>query len=407
MQIDINPTKTEDNEIYQILLLGSGCVGKSTIFKASQLLYNSASEEKVVHDLDGLPVIRQNCMYGLLTLLKKSQELYDMNPIKYRDCLIDLGINAQLIPDIQLLVTYGSETFTVLEDIDYNEVKELGLAMNRLWRLKQVQSVFRWRYHGLYSFIQNFDYFMNKIEYIMLEDYEINDEDRLKLRVRTTGHVSRNFVADNYQFALHDTGGERNERKKWIHHFGNKDAVIYVCALDQYCQALFEDEKKNALIENLELWQEIGRSKWFTKTPIFVILNKTDLFKESLKHQPLNFCFGEEYKGKNYKDLHKPLNPIFNDYLIQRIVLELLDPNLKNVNIATDIYGLIRLFWNYKVDDYWVYKVYEDGVAFIKNKFLQIRSNIRIYELCAVNTEEVDEMMRDIQQHIFECKNVF
>jgi hypothetical protein len=46
-----------------------------------------------------------------------------------------------------------------------------------------------------------------------------------------------------------DVGGQRNERRKWIHCFDSVTALIFVAAISEYDQVLYEDEKKNRLIE--------------------------------------------------------------------------------------------------------------------------------------------------------------
>ena len=46
-------------------------------------------------------------------------------------------------------------------------------------------------------------------------------------------------------FEMYDVGGQRNERKKWIHCFDNVTAVIFVAALSEYDQNLFEDATTN------------------------------------------------------------------------------------------------------------------------------------------------------------------
>ena len=46
-------------------------------------------------------------------------------------------------------------------------------------------------------------------------------------------------------------GGQRNERKKWIHCFEGVDAVIFVAAISEYDQKLFEDSTKNRMVRVL------------------------------------------------------------------------------------------------------------------------------------------------------------
>lgn len=42
-------------------------------------------------------------------------------------------------------------------------------------------------------------------------------------------------------FRMFDVGGQRSERRKWIHCFGDVKAVLFVAALSCYDMYLFED----------------------------------------------------------------------------------------------------------------------------------------------------------------------
>jgi len=42
------------------------------------------------------------------------------------------------------------------------------------------------------------------------------------------------FVIDGNKFKIFDVGGQRNERKKWIHCFENVTAVLFVGVLSEY-----------------------------------------------------------------------------------------------------------------------------------------------------------------------------
>ena len=58
--------------------------------------------------------------------------------------------------------------------------------------------------------------------------------------------IGRNrYEIDGSTFEMYDVGGQRNERKKWIHCFDNVTAVIFVAALSEYDQCLFEDASTN------------------------------------------------------------------------------------------------------------------------------------------------------------------
>jgi hypothetical protein len=41
---------------------------------------------------------------------------------------------------------------------------------------------------------------------------------------------------------MFDVGGQRSERKKWIHCFENVTAIVFMVAISEYDQVLIEDE---------------------------------------------------------------------------------------------------------------------------------------------------------------------
>ena len=60
--------------------------------------------------------------------------------------------------------------------------------------------------------------------------------------------MTEKYVIDNTPFEMYDVGGQRNERKKWIHCFEGVDAVIFVAAISEYDQKLFEDSTTNRMV---------------------------------------------------------------------------------------------------------------------------------------------------------------
>jgi guanine nucleotide-binding protein subunit alpha len=72
-------------------------------------------------------------------------------------------------------------------------------------------------------------------------EYHITDEDILHARQRTTGFVENEFQQGRYTWNLIDVGGQRAERRKWVHFYEGVTAVIYVAALDTWDVVLPED----------------------------------------------------------------------------------------------------------------------------------------------------------------------
>lgn len=129
-------------------------------------------------------------------------------------------------------------------------------------------------------------------------DYHPTEQDILRTRVKTTGIVEVNFTFKDLDFRLFDVGGQRSERQKWTHCFEDVTAIVFCVAMSEYDQILEEDGITNRLHESLDLFGQICKNRWFSKTSIILFLNKKDLFEEKIKRTPLTVCF-EEYTGES------------------------------------------------------------------------------------------------------------
>jgi len=98
--------------------------------------------------------------------------------------------------------------------------------------------------------------------------YLPTDQDILRSRVKTTGITETTFRVGELTYRLFDVGGQRSERKKWIHCFENVTALVFLVALSEYDQMLYEDESVNRMQEALTLFDSICNSRWFVKTSI-------------------------------------------------------------------------------------------------------------------------------------------
>jgi hypothetical protein len=96
------------------------------------------------------------------------------------------------------------------------------------------------------------------------------------------------------------TRTQRNERRKWIHCFEKVTALLFVTAISEYDEMLYEDHSVNRMAESIHLFGEICSWKWFTDTPIILFLNKSDLFREKIKTIDLTGVFPEYTGGCDY-----------------------------------------------------------------------------------------------------------
>ena len=86
-----------------------------------------------------------------------------------------------------------------------------------------------------------FSYY-NNIDRLFSRDYVPNDQDVLRSRLRTTGITETLFELGQLNYHMFDVGGQRSERKKWIHCFEGVHCLMFVAALSGYDQCLVEDK---------------------------------------------------------------------------------------------------------------------------------------------------------------------
>ncbi|KHN83917.1 Guanine nucleotide-binding proteinalpha-15 subunit [Toxocara canis] len=139
--------------------------------------------------------------------------------------------------------------------------------------------------------------FMEQLERIYAPNYRPSVQDILHTRVPTTGVVQVQFTIKGCIFRVYDVGGQRSERRKWIHLFDDVNAIIFISAINEYDQMLAEDRRTNRLTESMDLFAEICNSKWFIKASMILFLNKKDLFIEKIASVPIKVLF-KDYNGK-------------------------------------------------------------------------------------------------------------
>jgi GTPase SAR1 family protein len=164
--------------------------------------------------------------------------------------------------------------------------KTIGDLISILWKDPAIQK--SWERRNELQIMESHKIFFEDIDRIKSPTYVPTTNDVLYARVRSTGVITERHQIGSIIFELYDVGGQRNERKKWIHCFDNVDAVIYVSAVSEYDQTCFEDNDTNRVLESLSQFQWISKHELFKTTPIILLLNKRDLFEAKLKTTPIS-----------------------------------------------------------------------------------------------------------------------
>lgn len=136
-------------------------------------------------------------------------------------------------------------------------------SLKALWRDPAVQQAVRRSRE--FQLNDSAVYYFNSIDRMAQGGYMPTDQDILRSRVKTTGITETTFqVRSLYSsvvkmdweltlatlvpqvgeltYKLFDVGGQRSERKKWIHCFENVTALVFLVSLSEYDQMLYEDE---------------------------------------------------------------------------------------------------------------------------------------------------------------------
>jgi len=192
-----------------------------------------------------------------------------------------------------------AEMFTTNEILFEQKVTpEIAKAVKALWADPGVQELYTRA--SEFQLIDSAEYFIENIDRIVADNYLPNTQDLLRARARTTGITEICFDLGGVHWRMVDVGGQRNERKKWIHCFQDVTALIFCVALSEYDLKLYEDERVNRMHESVTLFEEICNCQWFNETSVIMFLNKSDLFEEKIKHTDLKVCFDDYEGGCNF-----------------------------------------------------------------------------------------------------------
>ena len=274
---------------YKMLLLGSGESGKSTILKQIKIIHQNGFSKRELYDYK--PFVFKNiceCAEAIIKALRKFNLDDDLQTMTNDDL--------DKILEYEVPMDEDSKTMTFA----------LGDKMKILIKEPMVVKLLE-EHRGEFYLMDSFKYFFDNIDRITADGYVPNVTDVIRTRKQTSGIYDTRFQLEDIRIHLFDVGGQRSERKKWIHCFDNVTAVMFCVALSEYDQVLLESPTQNRLVESLNLFESVVNSMWFRRTSIILCLNKIDVFIDKLGRSPLENYF-PDYVGGN--DVNKAVKYI-------------------------------------------------------------------------------------------------
>ncbi|CAO3644980.1 unnamed protein product [Cunninghamella blakesleeana] len=262
----------------KILLLGSGESGKSTIVKQMKVIHqNGYTQEEL---FTWRTTVFKNVIESAQTLISalSKYNYHFENPQNEK--------NAQLILDYNMADASNPLGSEIVEAIS------IFWADNIIPKLLDQEG-------SEFYLMDSAPYFFNEIKRLGQPNYIPSVQDVLHARSKTTGITETRFTMGQLSVHMFDVGGQRSERKKWIHCFEAVTSIIFCVALSEYDQVLLEESRQNRMMESLVLFESVINSRWFLRTSIILFLNKIDVFKSKLSKIPLERYFPDYGGGQD------------------------------------------------------------------------------------------------------------
>ena len=256
---------------------GAGESGKSTIIKQMRIIHTSGFQD------DERVQVKAVIFSNIIIAFRVLHEIMQDEKIAFEE---------------ERNQAYADHLESINADVDAHEAfrdKKVKEAMVGLWKDIGVQKAVAKGHE--FALHDNLSFFFERIDRMFESDWLPDDQDMLHARLRTTGITETVFELRQLTFRMMDVGGQRSERKKWIHCFEGVQCLLFMAALSGYDQCLVEDVNANQMHEALMLFESLVNGAWFKDKPIILFLNKIDLFREKLPISPLTAWF-PDYNGE-------------------------------------------------------------------------------------------------------------
>ncbi|KAJ7211163.1 guanine nucleotide binding protein, alpha subunit [Mycena pura] len=116
-------------------------------------------------------------------------------------------------------------------------------------------------------------FFLNDVDRIARQDYQITDDDIIRARLRTVGVQEYRVTFENghsagSEWQMYDVGGTRSSRIVWYSYFDDCDAIIFLAPVSCFDEKLAEDRRVNRLEDRYMLWKSVCSCKLLAGTQL-------------------------------------------------------------------------------------------------------------------------------------------
>uniref|UniRef100_A0A1A8U5Z4 Guanine nucleotide binding protein (G protein), alpha 15 (Gq class) n=1 Tax=Nothobranchius furzeri TaxID=105023 RepID=A0A1A8U5Z4_NOTFU len=223
--------KKEEKKEIKILLLGTGESGKTTFIRQMRIIHGRGYSEEDRKTF-------ASCIFqNIFTAIKAMTGAMSTLRIPYANS--ENEKYAKLLQDVNTVQ---------ISFLERGHVK----AIRCLWADSGIRTCYSRRCE--YQLLDSTEYYMNNLDRISAQDYIPTEQDVLRVRFPTTGIHDYAFTVKNITLRIVDVGGQKSERRKWIHCFENVTSLIFLASLSEYDQVpdlsryfpKFTDKRQNA-----------------------------------------------------------------------------------------------------------------------------------------------------------------
>ncbi|KAL3117596.1 hypothetical protein niasHT_000331 [Heterodera trifolii] len=265
--------------IVKVLLLGASNSGKSTVAKQMRILHTEGfTEAEKIHYKY---MVHSNYIDFFSQIAKGIAKFGIKVAPKERD----------------LVATFEQAYYGQFMNLD--QADDLIALIRTFLEFACVKQVINERLNEL-DVPDNTEYLLENAQRILTEHYSPTHDDIIHARAATKGIYEIIFAFREFKIRLIDVGGQKTERRKWIHCFEGVAAILFIVSLSCYNQVMEEDSQINQMSDSIEMFKTMYRNRFLRSSSFIMFLNKKDIFAKKIHQIPMEQFlpkFGDKMKA--------------------------------------------------------------------------------------------------------------